>query len=176
LQVITTASPRNTLAHYFLGQAYLKLKQLGLAKAEFAKAVSLARGTQLASQANNYLVIMANDPAASKQAEAAAMAPASAPEIARGKPTVLAFYATWADQCDKLDEWFAKGQAQFGNQVRFQKVDVDRDESKALVNQFKVGPIPTIVFLTADGSYHSALIGESSFSNISDALKPLLKR
>jgi alpha-beta hydrolase superfamily lysophospholipase/thiol-disulfide isomerase/thioredoxin len=175
LMQLVTLEPRNTLAHYFLGQTYLKTKQPGLARQEFVKSVDLARGSQLASQANGYLLNMSKTPGTSADNSKQAPIP-PAPEITQGKVTLLAFYANWAAQCDLLDSWFEKGKARFGDKVQFKKLDVDDDANKPLVKQFLIGPIPTIVLLTADGKVSSTIIGQTTIANILDGLAPLIKR
>jgi acylglycerol lipase len=175
LMQLTTVQPRNTLAHYFLGQTYLKTKQPGLARMEFVKAVDLARGSQLANQANSYLLDMSKSPPAPGDTSQQTTIP-PAPEIAQGKVTLLAFYATWAAQCDKLDSWFDKGKVRFGDKVQFKKYDVDDDANKPLVKQFVIGPIPTMVILGVDGKVVSTIIGQTTIANILDGLAPLVKR
>jgi thiol-disulfide isomerase/thioredoxin len=96
-------------------------------------------------------------------------------DMAGGKPAVLAFYATWCEQCNRLDGLFKHGESMFGNRVKFFKIDVDDPKNQSLVKDFKVGPIPTLIYLKKDGNIASTSIGESGFANFADSLSALVR-
>ena len=62
----------------------------------------------------------------------------------------------------------------FGRRLKLIKVNVDEQSSKALVKDFNVGPIPTFVFLTADGNRTKTTIGTSSFVDFAKNVSVLL--
>ena len=102
-------------------------------------------------------------------------ASSTACDMAGGKPAVFAFYASWCEQCNRLDGLFRHGQTMFGNKVKFLKIDVDDPKNQDLVKDFKVGPIPTLIYLKKDGTIASTSIGESGFVNFADGLSALVR-
>jgi len=168
--------PKNADVHYWLALAYLKSKQANLARQEFEKSISLGRGSESAKQANSYLLDLSSGQSpdgAKPQAQTAAVPTAA--DIANGKATVLVFYAPWCEQSDRLDQWFGQARATFDNRIQLQKVNVDDDASPAMIERFKVGPIPTLIFLTADGTISSSIIGQTSFVNIAQGIASALR-
>jgi len=104
-----------------------------------------------------------------------AMAPtAPAPQLTGGRPTILAFYANWAEQCASVDQLVGRCRTTFGDKVNCVKLNVNDTNSQELVKQFNVGTIPTVVFLNANGSVSSTLIGETQFANIAKGLAGIL--
>src|SRR5262249_48674427 len=59
--------------------------------------------------------------------------PGASTHGAQGVPTVLAFYASWCEQCNSLDKMFKQGRQMYGNRVRLVKVDVDDASNTDLV-------------------------------------------
>jgi alpha-beta hydrolase superfamily lysophospholipase/thioredoxin-like negative regulator of GroEL len=172
LENLTKVQPNNGDVHYWLGLAYLKLKFVNLARQEFARSVLLGRGSDNAKEANNYLLsLTSSKTAGDAPASGTPAAPSvSAPDITSGKPTVVAFFAAWCEQSDKLDNWFDQARATFGDQLQLQKVDVEDPANHQLVQRFKVGPVPTLVFLAANGNVSSSIVGQTSFVNIAEAI------
>jgi alpha-beta hydrolase superfamily lysophospholipase len=105
----------------------------------------------------------------------AADSAAPAAVLAGGKPTVVAFYADWCDQCDRVDGFIARGKKLFGRQIQFVKFNVGDPGSEPLVKAFEIGPVPSLVFLKADGTVVTSLIGESSQASVAEAMAQLLK-
>ncbi len=89
-------------------------------------------------------------------------------------PTVYAFYADWCSQCKDLDDTLDKLSKLYGPNVDIQKVDITKDASDQLIDKFNVGPIPTAVFVNADGTVSSTLVGESSFANYAKAVGQMI--
>jgi alpha-beta hydrolase superfamily lysophospholipase len=87
---------------------------------------------------------------------------ASAEQITGGKPTVVAFYAKWCDQCDNIAAFVDKAGAHTGRRVRFVKFDVDDAANTDLVREFDVGGLPMVVFLRPDGTVNSSLMGQTT--------------
>jgi len=93
-----------------------------------------------------------------------------------GRPRMYAFYADWAEQCRSLKDDLQGLPAVLGDEVEIVKVNIEDSDSQALIDQFKVGPIPTVVFVQADGTVSSTIIGASSFANYEAAAKKLTGR
>ena len=89
---------------------------------------------------------------------------------------MYAFYADWAEQCRSLKDDLQGLPAVLGDEVEIVKVNIEDSDSQALIDQFKVGPIPTVVFVQADGTVSSTIIGASSFANYEAAAKKLTGR
>ena len=180
LEQLAAANPANSEVHYWLGLAYLKNNQPLLARKQFVRSVNLGRGSSTARQANNYLLNMAGGTTKGRPSAAAFVPPAIKPSVAActmagGKPAVFAFYATWCEQCNKLDGLFKHGQSMFGDKIKFLKIDVDDPNNENLVKDFKVGPIPTLIYLKKDGTVASTSIGESGFVNFADGLSAIVR-
>lgn len=201
LEALVSKNPSNADAHYWLGVAYAKLRRPMLARTQFRTAMKMAHDASAGRRANDYLLEMAettpNAFGATDKAETAGDSSAVLPAptgnqinedhtstrlpkemisgITHGKPAVLAFYASWIEQCDKLQTVFSQAQGMFGDSVAFKKVDVTDSTNDDLVKALDVGPLPTIVFLKSDGSVSSTLIGQSSFVNVAQGIAKLLK-
>jgi len=89
------------------------------------------------------------------------------------KPKIYAFYANWADQCRGMIDAVAKLGSLYGSNVQVNSVNVEDTGADALVEQYKVGPIPTVVFVTPSGQVSSTIIGESTYTNYEKALQAL---
>ena len=62
-----------------------------------------------------------------------------------------------------------------GNSVKVLKVDVDDPSSAALLKLFKIGPIPTIVYLDKNGNVASETIGQTSFINFAKGINTIVR-
>ncbi len=181
LQTILQSEPFNGEAHYWLGVALFKSGDQAAAHREFVTSISLGNDSGHAKEANNYLLSMS-----SKNPVGESPNPVLAPEnklpripvrradITQGTPTVLAFFAPWAEQCKQITPMFNQANSMFGRRLKLIKVNVDEQSSKALVKDFNVGPIPTFVFLTADGNRTKTTIGTSSFVDFAKNVSVLL--
>lgn len=99
---------------------------------------------------------------------------APAPQLTGGRPTILVFYANWAEQCANIDQLIGRCRTTFGDKVNCVKLNVNDASNSSLITQFNVGTIPTVVFLNANGSVSSTLIGRSQFANIAKGLAGIL--
>jgi len=90
-----------------------------------------------------------------------------------GKAKIYAFYSNWADQCKGMIDSVAKLSSLYGSKVQVNSVNVEDKSSDALIEQYKVGPIPTVVFVSPSGQVSSTIIGESSYNNYENALQTL---
>ncbi len=84
--------------------------------------------------------------------------------------SVLIFTAPWCGQCDDVDQQIAQAQRIFGERVQYKKIDIDDPKNAALMKQHSIQAIPSFVFLKADGTTSSTLIGNSSFANFSGGI------
>jgi alpha-beta hydrolase superfamily lysophospholipase/thiol-disulfide isomerase/thioredoxin len=170
LEKLALLQPKNGEVHYWLAQAYLKTQQPVLAKQEFAKSVALGKGTHIANQANDSLVQLHNDANAAPKGADPVSSISPSPDLTDGKPTVLSFYANWCEQCKNLDVWIGRAKQAFADNIKITKLDVDDSANQELVKKFKVGPIPTMVFLRKDGTLSSTVIGETNFDVMSNSI------
>lgn len=95
------------------------------------------------------------------------VAPVVAPT---GKAKVYAFYANWADQCKSMNDAMTQLAGVYGNRVEINRVNIEDSANDQLADQFKVGPIPTVVFVAPTGKVGKTIIGESTYNNYAQAL------
>ena len=62
-----------------------------------------------------------------------------------------------------------------GNNIRFVKLDSDDPKNVDLGNQFKIGLIPTFVYLDKDGRLVSELIGRTNFINFATGISGIVR-
>jgi acylglycerol lipase len=159
-QSVLATEPNNVDAHIWLGLSYEKTGRPGLAVAEALKARTLGKNAHQALRANQALEQLAEDPA-----NQPARNKVNGSNLAAGKPTILIFGAPWCVESSQDDAMIAHGKKYFGNQVQFIKYNIDDPTSADVIKQFSVGPIPTYIFLNADGSVRSTQLGQDSFAN-----------
>jgi len=175
--------PDSSEGHYWLGIAYLKNQRPFLARKEFVAAMRLGNDSGHADEANRYLMSMSNnvsDPNSQMQTGAP---PANDPpksvthtDITMGEPAVVAFYAPWCQQCNNLDQILNQGRAIFGQRVKLLKINVEDPASQSTVKSLNVGPIPTFVYLSADGQVASTSIGRTTFLNFAKGVSTILRK
>jgi alpha-beta hydrolase superfamily lysophospholipase/thiol-disulfide isomerase/thioredoxin len=178
LQDFVKSNPNDPEAHYWLGMAYSKLRKPVLARQEMVKAIALGGGNVRSQQANNYLIANGTDPDGVASAGGSTSTPTVATttidpvakDLTQGVPTVVAFTAAWAEQCQPIDGFFKQAQSMFGNKVKLLKVDVEDKDSAPLLKAFNVGPVPTIVYLEKSGKVSSTMIGRTSFINFAKGI------
>jgi alpha-beta hydrolase superfamily lysophospholipase/thiol-disulfide isomerase/thioredoxin len=96
-------------------------------------------------------------------------------KLTEGTPTVIAFYAPWAEQCKDIKPFFNRIESRFGSRLKLLQVDIDDDgRGEALVKDFGVGAIPTFVFLTANGKLAKTTIGMPSFMDFAKNVSTIL--
>lgn len=87
-----------------------------------------------------------------------------------GKAKVYAFYATWADQCKSMNDAMTQLSGAYGDRVEINRVNIEDSANDPLTDQFKIGPIPTVVFVAPTGKVGKTIIGESTYNNYAQAL------
>ncbi|MCC7530080.1 MAG: alpha/beta fold hydrolase [Candidatus Melainabacteria bacterium] len=177
-----------------LGRAYQQSSQPERAGMMYRRAMRLSRGRADQAQAfNSYLLGLSNiAPAGALQSQPVPYAgggsglgqivsglggnwfgggtPSFTPAV---KGRVYAFYANWADQCKSMNEALTRLFITYGDRVDFQRIDIDSATADSLVEQFKVGPIPTVIFVAPNGQVSSTIIGESTPGNYEAAIKAI---
>jgi acylglycerol lipase len=178
LQRVLEREPLNAAAHYWLGLALYKSRNVNGAEKEFETCVSLGNDPSHLRDAANYLqAIKGRDfslPATLPAEPPSARSAVNHAEISQGMPTVLAFYAPWVEQCRQIVPMFVQAQRRWGNELKLVQIDIDDPRNKHLVHEFAVGPIPTFVFLTADGNLAQTRIGMSSFPDFAKNITTIL--
>lgn len=82
-------------------------------------------------------------------------------------PQILIFEAPWCAQCAEINPLVRATEAGFGPAITIHRVNVDRfsEADENLTKQLHVGPLPTYVFVKADGSVDSTLVGRCGAAN-----------
>jgi thioredoxin-like negative regulator of GroEL len=178
IKVAEEADPENAEAHYWLGMTYSKLQQPINARREMVRALALGRGSVNSQQANNYLIASGDggpdDPSNGKATPAQTVNPV-AKDLTNGDPAVLAFSASWAEQCQPIDSFFKQAKNMFGGKVRLLKVDVEDHKNDDIIKAFNVGPVPTFVYLDSTGKVVSTAIGRTSFANFAKGISGIIR-
>jgi thiol-disulfide isomerase/thioredoxin len=129
----------------------------------------------IGKKANEFMLSNLSAPAGTgTQANFCKLTPPALSAITGGKPTVIAFFAPWIEQCAKLDDLMKQAQAQFPNRVSWRTIDVSDSSNDDIVKAFDVGPVPTVVFLKPDGTISSTIIGQSSFVAIAKGIAQMM--
>ncbi len=201
LEAIRAQRPNDPNVLSLLGRAYYKNGQPDKAGPLFRTAMRMGRsGGDQGRAINGYLLDLSREaqstpgggqPGLSAQAPASMLSPftgfggnivrtvaatataGSAIASPSSKGKVYAFFASWADQCKGLSDLLAKLASIYGDRVDITKVNIEDASSNVLVDQYKIGPIPTVVFVAPNGDVTSAVIGESTYSNYEEALKAI---
>jgi thiol-disulfide isomerase/thioredoxin len=100
----------------------------------------------------------------------------SACRAAVARPKVVVFTSSWAFPCKLLQEDLKQGMNSWGDQIEVQIVDVDDPNSRALVDEYDVNPIPTLVLLNARGAVQSYSVGYSGKSGLEWQIRKLLNK
>jgi len=68
------------------------------------------------------------------------------------KPTIVEFWATWCEQCEKLQPAINRAHARFGNQVEFVTIAVGVNQSiRSIRRHLEKHPVPGHLLWDADG-------------------------
>ena len=173
LEKVVKAVPDSCQAHFLLGQIYCKLKNLEKGKKHLRTAIRVGQGSINAQKANQALMLLpvtAIKPKTGADTRLIAMSLGIGRErgLSASKATVIDFYANWCQPCKQLDLTIQKlkSDQKYANTVNFLKVDVDDPNSQALVDQYEISPIPTVVFINDEGEVVSFCVGYSGESKI----------
>lgn len=180
LEQAVKEAPASCEAHYYLGEAYCKVKAFVKAKQQYRAAIRVGKGSVNAQKANQALMALPKSVIAPKSGPETRMlasvlgigkhrGPGGAP-----KATVIDFYASWCHPCKQLDTVLEKMKAQYGDQISFMRVDVDDPENERLIDQYEVSPIPTLVFLNSEGEVVTFSVGYSGEPGVTAGIKKIL--
>lgn len=195
LERIRASRPNDSNVASMLGTAYFESGQPEKAGYYFRRAMRMDRTNRDQASALNQYLLDLNQQSTAQTAPAASTAAspwsgfgqfinniaggtpalANVANAAMGKVKVYAFYADWADQCKNLNTSLQQLSSSFANRLDIQKVNVEDPTSEALVEKFKIGPIPSVVFVTPTGQVGSTIIGESNYTNYEAACKQTLQ-
>ena len=93
-------------------------------------------------------------------------------EVAQaGKPVVVDFYAPWCGPCKVLSPILDDLAGEFGPQIKFVSVNVDRAQS--LAQTLNVQGIPTLLFVGRDGKVVDTSVGILSRESLRAKLESL---
>jgi thioredoxin 1 len=171
-------SPKSCEGHLLLGQVYCKLKQYNQGKDQLRLAIRYGHGSTNAKQANIALTKLPAELQAPKTGPETrpliAMLDLSSIHDGASKPTVIDFYAIWCNPCQQLHTSLEKAKTEYGDKINFLRVDVDDAKNQKLIDKYEVSPIPTVVYLNAQGEVVSFSIGFSGDASIAEGLKKIL--
>lgn len=88
------------------------------------------------------------------------------------RPAVVDFNATWCGPCQQFKPTFEQASREYANRVDFYSVDVDKCSKVA--EAYGVKSIPTILFVSKDGSI-TRRIGTMSYEDVDRHIQEMLK-
>lgn len=170
LDRMRAGNPNDPRILALLGRAYSQKGQMDRATNFFRMAMRMGRtGGDQTRLLNSYLLDMTRD--AGGNSWSTTSSAMTFPATSRGK--VYAFYADWADQCTGMSTALNQLTPTYSDRVDITRVNIQNAGSESLVDQFNVGPIPTVVFVSPSGKVVSTIIGESNLGNYDQAFKAL---
>ena len=89
------------------------------------------------------------------------------------KPVVLKFYASWCSSCKQYAPAFKEVQESQSEIVDFFEIDVDSDQSKALIKELKISRIPETILITADRATITRKLGALSVNELTSLVEEL---
>ncbi len=166
LEAAVKEIPGSSDANFWLGVTYARLRRPKDARAQMTAASAIASRIGVIEPGTATSITSLTNPADSERRAATLVNVDPAIQtITNGKPVVLAFSAPWCEQCQVFEGFFAQAHNMLGDNVKLLKVDVDDSNNAALLKLFKVGPIPTVVYLDRNGRITSTMIGQTNYIN-----------
>ncbi len=153
LKRVLEKDPQNPGANLLMGQAHARLKHFLIARQFYTRALRSGRGSEIASDANKMLMLLPQGFAGPQGMQSRKFKQAS------GKPTVLVFNASWCKPCQDMNEIVSKAKTVAGNRVDFRIIDVDDPKNDSLIEQYSIGPVPTTIFIDANGKVAGFQVG-----------------
>lgn len=90
------------------------------------------------------------------------------------RPRALQFYSKDCPFCVLFDQLLQSAKQQFSDKIEFQMVDAKDPANAALVAQYEVTQVPTLMCVDKDGDKVSGLIGYVSSDDVNWALSRLM--
>lgn len=184
LQKTLASYPKDVNAHLLLGEALFNRKEYSSARPHLITVMRLAKGTSHACKANNLLFSMPPD----------VTAPHTGPETVaisrslhswfaeRGiqtgkgvKPTVIDFWASWSQPCKQLKPALEKAKSEHSDKIEFLSINVDDPENEYMIEKYGISPVPTVVFINADGQVMSYCL-DGGNEKLTEELQKVLAR
>ena len=167
--------------HYYSGVCYSRKKEYRNARKHLRIAIRLGRGSRYSQAANQEIMKVPAEYIKPRTGSAtrflASLFGFSKDRGVGGKPpapTVIDFYASWCQPCKKLEQDMGTISQRYGDKVNFMRVDVDDPKNQKMVDQYEISPIPTVIFLNADGEVVDYSIGYSGEKSISRGIEKIL--
>jgi len=167
-------SPTDAVVLVTLGKAYKEAHQYEKARNALKQAWRAARGTATATAANQELLTLPENLQAPRAKRVVARMRGrriAAAGLVRVK--LIAFTASWAEPCKRLNAAIEKARTEWGDKVELVSVDVDDPKNDYLLEQYDVAPVPTVVFLDQEGKMVSYLVGYSGEAALYQRIKAL---
>ncbi|MBU6455296.1 MAG: hypothetical protein KGS72_26230 [Cyanobacteria bacterium REEB67] len=178
LEATVQAKPESADAQLAFGLALSQAKSYDKARQHLRLALRLGKGAAVAQKANLALMAlpkwMQAPRTGAKTRMIASMLGLGRTRGGEAKPTVIDFYAAWAQPCKQLDCAISKAKSTYGDKVTFITVNVDDPNSQTIMDQYDVSPIPTMVFLNPEGEVVTYSVGYSGDGQVNAGIKKIL--
>jgi thioredoxin-like negative regulator of GroEL len=178
LEAAVQANPESADAQLALGLALSQARSYEKARQHLRLALRLGKGAGVAQKANLALMALPKGMQAPKTGAKtrliASMLGLGRTRGGEAKPTVIDFYANWAQPCKQLDGAISKAKSTYGDKVTFITVNVDDPNSQTIMDQYDVSPIPTMVFLNPEGEVVTYSVGYSGDGQVNAGIKKIL--
>lgn len=160
-------NPKAGNAHLLMGQIQSRMQHPLIARAHLIQAIRLAKNPEISERANKALMQLPQN----------VLGPVAGARIKantnpKAKPSVLVFNANWCRPCQDMNDIVEQAKVRCENRVDFTIIDVDDPKNERMVDDYGIGPVPTTVFLNAEGTVASLQVG---YGGIDGMLKGLSK-
>jgi thioredoxin 1 len=174
------SNPNDARAHFLLGQVLFKMNRFAQSKTALKEAIKVASVQHLSNvcvAANDLLIKLPRELSAPRQKYSVAKIRGRKVAAAGfARPRLLSFYAAWAEPCKQLSLDLDKVHTEYGEQLEIVRVDVDDPSNQKVMDQYDISPVPTVVFLDADGKVTNYFVGYDSATELNSSVKKALNK
>lgn len=142
-EAIVRKNPSNADAHYYLALSYMNTRQTSKAKSEFEWVSKNGKEKAVVDYSRKAIASLSGTGVTSTA------------RAGTGKPRVLDFGAVWCIPCKKLEPVFDRVAENYRGRVDFVHYDCDVGEGKVLADKYNIHLLPTVLFMTANGTIQS---------------------